>query len=278
MTAVELEHLAAGYCIAPGELAAPGLGWRLRHFPAGVTLVRHPERGHVLVDTGYSRALRRAFRRWPALPYGLLLPSRLPEGQALVEQLAARGLRPDDVSAIIVTHLHPDHLAGAVDFPDAPVRMAPAEVAALNRARGGGLNVVRKGIVPAIIPDASRLRALTWTPAPAGLAPFPLASDVFGDGSLWAVPSPGHTDGSIALVARTVPDATLDADGTGLVLLAGDLAWTERSLREGLEPNPVVARIVIHDRVRSAETSRRWRSWLEAHPDAQVVVAHERPA
>lgn len=277
MTAVRLEHLSAGYCRASGRLAAPDLPWRIHRFPAGVTLVHHPLRGLVLVDTGYSRTLVDAFRRWPALPYGALLPVTLPPGRALVEQLAARGIQPREVADIIVTHLHPDHLGGAVDFPRARVRMAPAEVARVNRWRGRGLGAVRHGIVPAILPGPERLRALTWADAPRGLAPFTRACDVFGDQSLWAVPAPGHTPGSLALVARTGADADLTGDGSGLVLLAGDLAWTRRSLREGRALDAPAARLVTHDRGAARATLEGWRAWLAAHPGAEVVVSHERP-
>jgi N-acyl homoserine lactone hydrolase len=43
----------------------------------------------------------------------------------------------------------------------------------------------------------------------AGLAPFDVGHDLFGDGSLVIVPTPGHTPGSISLIVRRPGKATL---------------------------------------------------------------------
>lgn len=273
MNAVTLEHLRAGYCTAPGALAQRGESWRRRTFPAGITLIQHPAQGLTLFDAGYSRTAVAALRRWPDRIYGTLLPVTLPPGEALVEQLAARGVDPAGVRRIICSHLHLDHLAGAVDFPGAPVWLDPAERDALTSRRG--LAALRHGILAAAVPEESRLRSLSYTPAPPGLAPFERASDFFGDQSLWLVPSPGHTTGSIAAVARTRPDARLDGDGAGLVLLTGDVAWSERALREGIEPHRLTRRIAAHDPAGATHTAGLWREWLIRHPEAQVVVSHD---
>ncbi|WP_158676438.1 NAD-dependent epimerase/dehydratase family protein [Tessaracoccus sp. OH4464_COT-324] len=272
-TTVQLEHLAAGWCVAPGALAQRGESWRQRRFPAGVTLIRHPKRGLVLFDTGYSRAAVEAVRRWPAWLYGKLLPIHLPPGEALVEQLQARGEDAASVTAILCSHLHLDHLAGTADFPDAPVWLDPAEISALSRHNG--LAAVRHGIVPDVVPARERLRPLGYTAAPAWLAPFTRAMDFFGDGSLWVVPSPGHTHGSVSVVARTATD---NRDGAGLTLIAGDVAWSERALRDGLEPHWLTRRIVAHSLPDARRSAAAWRRWLAQHPKAKVVVSHDLPA
>lgn len=269
MTFLELEHLEAGWCLSVGALAQQGGPWRRQRFPAGVTLITHPTHGTVLFDAGYSRAAVAALRRWPAWPYGKLLPVRLPPGQAVVEQLAARGDSPETVTAILCSHLHMDHLAGAVDFPHAPVWLDPAEISTIHRHKG--LAAVRHGVVPAIVPGRSRLRPFNYVPAPPELAPFGHAMDFFGDGSLWVVPSPGHTAGSVAAVAR-IGDGP---DGGGLVLLAGDIAWSVRALREGIEAHWLTRRIVAHDVAAARQAVRGWQAWLTRNPAARVVVSHE---
>lgn len=271
-TTLAVEQLQAGWCVSIGALAQRGELWRRKRFPAGVTLIQHPEHGLVLFDTGYSRAAVEAVRHWPAWPYGTLLPVRLPAGQTLAEQLARRGVAADSVRAIICSHLHMDHLAGAADFPHAPVWLDQPEIEALTSF--GGLTAVRHGIVPAIVPDAGRLRPFAFSDAPHWLAPFTQAMDFFADGSLWIVPSPGHTGGSVSAVARTGEET---GDGAGLVLLAGDVAWSERALREGIEPHWLTRRVVFHDLAAARRTGGFWRSWLARHPAAEVVVSHDAP-
>lgn len=64
-------------------------------------IVRTPE-GVVLVDTGS----------------GSLIP---PTTGALMANLAAAGVRADEVSAVVLTHAHPDHVGGLFDLDNKPV-------------------------------------------------------------------------------------------------------------------------------------------------------------
>ena len=69
----------------------------------------------ILVDTGYDQAEAEARGR----------PIRLDPGAAL----APFGLTPDDITQVIVTHLHYDHAGGLHLFPNAVLHMQAAEMA-----------------------------------------------------------------------------------------------------------------------------------------------------
>ena len=99
---------------------------------------------------------------------------------------------------------------------------------------------------------------------------------MFGDGSVYALRVPGHAPGMIALLARTRPDAALDGDGSGLTLLAADVAWSVRALREGHEVHPL-ARLAFADPAAERRSRGAVRTWLEGHPRAQVIVSHDAP-
>src|SRR6185312_8777804 len=51
-----------------------------------------------------------------------------PSGKALLQELRRRGLAPEAVSAILLTHGHGDHIAGCHLFPHADVYAMAAEV------------------------------------------------------------------------------------------------------------------------------------------------------
>jgi glyoxylase-like metal-dependent hydrolase (beta-lactamase superfamily II) len=69
----------------------------------------------ILVDTGYDDAEAAARDR----------PIRLNPHEAL----APLGLKPDDITTLIVTHLHYDHAGGLHLFPNATLHMQAAEMA-----------------------------------------------------------------------------------------------------------------------------------------------------
>lgn len=147
----------------------------------------------------------------------VLIDTGLPKRHGtILEGLKAIGRRPDDVSAIVITHGHADHTGGA---------------AVLKRETGAALiaseidAAVVRGDVPAPPPpvmDRPILRSLIGLLPPAeGVA----VDHAVGDGAvpvvsdLNAVPTPGHTAGHISL----------HLDRHGGVLFAGDAALSTRS-------------------------------------------------
>jgi glyoxylase-like metal-dependent hydrolase (beta-lactamase superfamily II) len=62
-----------------------------------------------------------------------------PEGKAILAELARRGLGPDDVKVILVTHGHSDHIGAIAKFPHAQLMGLAAEEDVLEgRSNGGG--------------------------------------------------------------------------------------------------------------------------------------------
>jgi glyoxylase-like metal-dependent hydrolase (beta-lactamase superfamily II) len=104
--------------------------------PVTVAVIERPD-GLVLVDTGWSR---RACA-WPDVDPGraakLFLGLDVKPEDALASQLLSLGYAPGDVRHIVATHLHLDHVSGAVDFPSATVHCAEAEWEALRAGRRG---------------------------------------------------------------------------------------------------------------------------------------------
>jgi glyoxylase-like metal-dependent hydrolase (beta-lactamase superfamily II) len=70
---------------------------------------------NILVDTGYDHTEAKLRGR----------PIRLDPGVAL----APLGLTPDDITEVIVTHLHYDYAGGLALFPNAHLHMQAAEMA-----------------------------------------------------------------------------------------------------------------------------------------------------
>ena len=103
------------------------------------------------------------------------------------------------------------------------------------------------------------LREWSRVPDPGGA--FEGVVDVFGDGTVWAIAVPGHTDGSTAYLARTP---------TGPVLFTGDACHTTWGWDNGVEPGTFSS-----DRPRSRVSLDRMRAFVAKHPTIDVRVGHQ---
>lgn len=78
--------------------------------PAVAILIQHPELGNILYDTGNNPDFAQVYTP------DMLHDYPITEMVTVKEALAAKGLTPDDIDHIIVSHLHFDHAGGLQDF------------------------------------------------------------------------------------------------------------------------------------------------------------------
>ncbi|AGT08275.1 MBL fold metallo-hydrolase [Paracoccus aminophilus] len=227
----ELFLLQIGHCRAPEILSRRKGRLRPVDFPAGAALILHPRHGAILFDTGYGRAFFEATAGFPERLYRWMTPATLPEAARLPQQLARFGIDTPDL--VILSHLHADHVAGYFDLTTAPTVLTSREAfEALDR--GGRLATLKAGC-----PEPLRQRLKALRPSfiencappdliPEGFADFAGLRDIFGDGSVLAVPLPGHGIGQFGLF--------LPETSTGPQFLIADAAWSLRALRENAPP------------------------------------------
>lgn len=262
-----LELLDTGHCVVSEALVMRGGARRPMACHALVGLIRHPVQGLILFDTGYANRIIEATRPWPFRLYRYATPLRLHAGGDIAAQLAARGVGPNDVTHVIVSHFHADHVAGLRDFPAATI-VASAEGLDYALAQRGAAALCH-GIIPALLPDdlccSGRTVAVSFCHA-AGpeLAHLGATHDLFGDGTILLMALPGHARGQLgALLATT----------SGPVLLAADGAWTSRAIREQ-RPPPRLAGLIMDDERAVARTLTRLWAFGQARPDVRIVPTH----
>jgi glyoxylase-like metal-dependent hydrolase (beta-lactamase superfamily II) len=198
--------------------------------PIHAWVIEHPE-GLIVVDTGETAraALPGYFPRWH--PY-FRLAARLavrPEDE-IGPQMRARGLSPEAVRWVVLTHLHTDHAGGLAHFPNAEILMSRAEYDAAAGFRGQLI-----GYLPNHWPAWLAPRLIAFEPSAVG--PFPCSQALTRAGDVLLVPTPGHTAGHLSVIVR---------DGDPAFFLAGDTSYTEQTLVEnavdGVSPDEHVAR------------------------------------
>ncbi len=227
--------------------------------PVFCYLIEHP-RGLLLVDTGWCREIS------PRGEYDLsavktVLPGRLaafyhpalPAGEAIHEQLEERGLRPQDLDCVILTHLDPDHVAGLRHLRGAKRIVLPEDEYFWN------CRTVYRLRQPQELWIGEPIERLYYRGA--ADAPNRWAIDLFGDESVLLVNVPGHTDGQAAVLL---------AQHGKFVLLTADAAFSSRNWRESITPG------FGFDREQQLK-SLRWIAAKEAEPGCAAVLCSHDP-
>jgi len=242
--------------------------WSSRQFPSMVAHLEHPVHGHVLFDTGYSEAFVDATRPFPERMYAWTTPVDISPDQCARTQLAARGITPEDIGTVVLSHLHGDHVSGLADFPTANIVLRRDAWTAAHQ--GGRFDSVRQGILRALFPadleDRVRwIEELPRIPLPDALATFDPGWDAFGDGSFLLVDLPGHAPGHVG--------AHFLDSVRGRTFLVADACWTGESL-QGWRPPHLLTGIVMHHRKTALATLRKLVELRAADRDLLIVPSH----
>jgi N-acyl homoserine lactone hydrolase len=166
--------------------------------------------------------------------------------QTLVTQLARLGLSTRQVSILGLSHTHFDHIGQAADFPTARLLVGKEDW------EGLGANS------PASTLESQRLKPWLEEGAPKELISGD--KDVFGDGSVVMIATPGHTPGHHSLLIRL--------KRSGAILLTGDLYYSARQYAQDDVPthNSSAAQTrASFDRFRTLTKSLK----------ATVIIQHE---
>lgn len=196
--------------------------------PINAYVIEHRE-GLVLFDTGQDRASVTDPGYFPGglkgLVYSRLATFDIGPDQTLAAGLSSLGHGVGDVRTAVLSHLHQDHIGGLPELGGSEIITSREEWDSLHKRMPE-----MRGLMPSHI-DLPGLRWRLVEPerlADPALAPFTHGHDLFGDGSLVLLPTPGHTPGSLSMLVRR--------PGSRPLLMVGDLTYDDRLLAEGKVP------------------------------------------
>lgn len=211
---------------------------RTMEFTDSCYLIRHGDE-HMLWDTGLPVE---------ALGVELDRSSDNIEGTlsvTLEAQLREIGLTPDQIGRVGISHYHFDHIGQLPALPDATLLIGREDWEIVTGDEA---------------PDFVEPVFAQWTSGDADVEPVEGDYDLFGDGSVVMLSTPGHTPGHYSLLVRLAE--------AGPVLLTGDLAH----FRENYETNGVPP--FNSDREDTIASLERFKQ-LAADDRATVVIQHE---
>lgn len=159
-------------------------------------LIRH-DSSYMLWDTGMPVSMLGA--RQDAKPMAPTLAT------TIKDQLARIEVAPDKIETIAISHNHFDHVGQAADFPHARLLIGKGDL------EGFRAEPPAFGVDPSLVKP--------WLNGEAGVEAVEGDKDLFGDGSVVMLATPGHTPSSHSLLVRL--------NQAGPLLLSGDTVHFE---------------------------------------------------
>lgn len=202
-----------------------------------IFLIEHPQ-GRVLWDSGLSDSLIHTPEGVEAWIFHLKMQ------KTVLGQLAQLGLQPSDIDYFAFSHVHNDHTGNAHYFKSATLVMQEKEY------------------------DL----AFNTMPRPYNYADFEALQhakvlklkgdyDLFGDGLVQFISTPGHTAGHQSLYVKL--------EDTGAVIISGDISYYEENFRNKSVPT------YNTDHGQSLASIEKIEYWVQSH-QAQLWIQHDK--
>jgi N-acyl homoserine lactone hydrolase len=164
----------------------------------------------------------------------------------LVDLLGQLELKPEQIKFVGISHYHGDHVGQVASLPKATLLIGK-----------GDWDVVNDPKMSAV---ANPANFANWISGGGKVEPVVLDKDVFGDGTVVMLNTPGHTPGHHALLVKL--------KGMGPVLLSGDLAHFRENYDNDGVPNFNTNRA---ETIASVERAKQ----IAANTKATVIIQHE---
>lgn len=216
-------------------------------------VIDHPE-GVALVDTGQSYELVEDPENYG--PHGapglvdFVENIDMTEDETAVNLLEDQGYSASEVDVVVQSHLHMDHAGGITDFPDAEFIVQYDELQYASWPEPIQAGFYQEGDFGVLRTPEFEVNAATGS------------VDVFGDGRVVTIPTPGHTPGHQSV--------KLELDDAGTVILGMDVSH----LRAGYDENLATS---FDWSTNIGNKSRQKIKNIAREENAEVYINHDSP-
>jgi glyoxylase-like metal-dependent hydrolase (beta-lactamase superfamily II) len=155
-----------------------------------------------------------------------------------------------DLKGVFLSHLHPDHIAGIRELPkNIPYVMGKGE-----------FKEYKPEIYGNFLKNLSIIYEIEFSRANE-MPPLGPSVDLLGDGSLWAIWTPGHTPGHMSFLVNSFNNP---------VLLTMDACFIHENLEKAVAPSSYT-----WDVEKAQQTLEKIIDFLNKYPQVKVLCGHE---
>lgn len=265
MNPIKFTWLKVGYCTHPECVVMRGGSVRSKEFPSTVGVFEDSEGKIVLFDTGYSEHFFEATDKFPYRLYRIVTPVYFEPQDCLLNQLAELGIQSHQVSRVIISHFHGDHISGLKNFPQSQFQYLKSSYDWIQNKKG--LAALQRGFLPDLIPNDFKERSI-FVEDSSMIQVSELQRigyDVLGNQTLLAIPLPGHAKDQIGLFFK-------DRGSGQSVFLVADASWSIEAIRSMRLPLPITG-LLFHSS-REYRKTHEYLNRLYHQTNIQILPNH----
>jgi len=254
----------AGHCFALEKHAIRNGKQRQIIFHALWAFIQHPSEGYILFDTGYTRRFFDATRTYPNKIYAKITKVSVEKEDEIIFQLKNKGITPEEIKHIIISHFHADHVGGLKDFPNAKIHCSKKAYA--HTIKLSAFTSFSKGVLKDLLPLdlKERVSFIEETALRKKADIFAYKYDLFGDDSIHIYDLPGHAAGQVGALIET---------NVSKYFLIADACWLKESYRELVLPHPIV-RLFFHSWKEFKSSLKKIHRFHKKKPEVIIVPSH----
>jgi len=217
---------------------------------------RHEKLGDYLIDTGLDNSYHKdPHGNMKGLLSKLFIKAKIfvdeykqVENQNIDHHIKKHRIK---LKGVFFTHLHSDHIAGTRELPKNIPYVA---------GKGEKYHEYKPLFYGNYLKGLKKLYEIDFKDSH-DMYPLGKCVDIFGDGSLWAVSTPGHSKGHISFLINSKK---------GPILLTGDVCFIKSNFKKGIGPNIYTDNVKVNQ-----DSLDKLIEFKRHYPQIKVIYGHE---
>jgi len=260
--------LDSGYCVQKEKFVIRnGRNINIK-FPSLFSVMIHKKHGVILFDTGYSKEIYNASKKFPLNIYNKLIPVFCEKKDTAVEKLKLLGIDKENVKYIVISHFHADHISGIKDFPKAKYIYMKNGYDIVKKLKG--FKALKYGFLKDLLPSDFESRSIQLDLKDNNfiikeMKYFNRYIDFFGDNSLKLISMEGHYRGHLGALCN-------DKNNQKYLFIA-DSCWLSKSYKEKIFPSNITM-LLMDNTYEYVSNLERINMFYKENKNVNIIPSH----